>query len=476
MFKKIIILMLICATLPLSSARRIPAPGEEPAEIPAAPAPVIPALLPVPPAPPAPPAPAPAPVIPALLPVPPAPAEPASPGEAKEQKEKESKERETKEREVKKEETKSAAIPDTLIVHVPAQYKIPGKDVESINTNEADPAEAGIFTYKELFDAYSKTHHPLILARVVYPTPSGPGIKYYDAYAFSPFFMSTGQTPDRITPIWDRTMSPAQPKITFYIYDSRKPEKGLQFLETAFALLPEFQDIFVTTNPTQQTKAQVHIAIKFEQDRKYDFAFLFSKAALHADDKIEAEAKAIAQIILGIIYYFGDSVPQSYATAFSYFEPASKQDVNAEAKAVAQEKLGQMYYMGNPVQRDYKIAFSYFESASIQDASPSAKLYAQTSLALMYYYGNGVEKDYITARRYFEPLAAQTQNPEIQSLAQKFIEEINQILSIEKPKPIRKGKESKEEAATPEARGTKRKPDDEDPNTRGQKRPEPGQS
>lgn len=76
-----------------------------------------------------------------------------------------------------------------------------------------------------------------------------------------------------------------------------------------------------------------------------------------------------------------------YATALKEFRPVAE-----KGNALAQYLLGLMYYEGRGVPQDYKEAVKWFRKAAEQ-GDPGA----QFSLGLMYADGNGVPKNYISA-------------------------------------------------------------------------------
>ena len=61
------------------------------------------------------------------------------------------------------------------------------------------------------------------------------------------------------------------------------------------------------------------------------------------------------------MYYFGDSVPQDYAEAATWFRGVAEQ-----GHAGAQFKLGYMHYKGLGVPQDYVSAYFWFNLASGQ--------------------------------------------------------------------------------------------------------------
>ncbi len=96
------------------------------------------------------------------------------------------------------------------------------------------------------------------------------------------------------------------------------------------------------------------------------------------------EGSATAQYELGIEYYKGEKITQSYSKAFEWFLKAANQG-NAEAEAY----LGILYYEGKGIQQDYKQAVEWFQNASEKDSHR-----AQCFLGILYIRGIGVGQDY----------------------------------------------------------------------------------
>ncbi len=110
-----------------------------------------------------------------------------------------------------------------------------------------------------------------------------------------------------------------------------------------------------------------------------------------------AQGDATAQLKLGMIYHFGNGVPQDYVKARQWYEKAV-----AQGDARAQVNLGWMYAQGQGVPQDYAKARRWYEKAAAQ-----REVAAQVSLGLMYAYGEGVPQDYGKARRWYEEAAVQ---------------------------------------------------------------------
>ena len=67
------------------------------------------------------------------------------------------------------------------------------------------------------------------------------------------------------------------------------------------------------------------------------------------------QAHAVAQFILGTMYYFGNGIPQDYAEAVRWYRAAAEQGY-----ASAQWLLGWMYRSGEGVIQDYLLAHMWF--------------------------------------------------------------------------------------------------------------------
>jgi TPR repeat protein len=70
-----------------------------------------------------------------------------------------------------------------------------------------------------------------------------------------------------------------------------------------------------------------------------------------------------AQNDLGVIYYYGQDVPQDYAEAAKWFWLAADQGL-----AIAQNSLGQMYAAGEGVPQDYVRAHMWFNLSAAQES------------------------------------------------------------------------------------------------------------
>jgi TPR repeat protein len=108
---------------------------------------------------------------------------------------------------------------------------------------------------------------------------------------------------------------------------------------------------------------------------------------------------AIAQYNLGVMYYKGDGVPQSYPDAVFWYRHAAWQ-----GDASAQLSLGLMYYNGQGTLQSYAEALTWFRKAADQGSAQ-----AQINLGAIYANGQGVPQDYIHAHMWLSLAAAKSE-------------------------------------------------------------------
>ncbi|MBY0239202.1 MAG: sel1 repeat family protein [Burkholderiaceae bacterium] len=95
-----------------------------------------------------------------------------------------------------------------------------------------------------------------------------------------------------------------------------------------------------------------------------------------------------AEHLLGLMYYMGRGVQQSYKQAMNWHRKAAH-----KGKADAQYVVGAMYYTGNAVIQDHKQAITWFRKAAEQGHAD-----AQQVLGLMYrYHIGGMPQDNVLA-------------------------------------------------------------------------------
>jgi uncharacterized protein len=92
-----------------------------------------------------------------------------------------------------------------------------------------------------------------------------------------------------------------------------------------------------------------------------------------------------AQMLLGIMNYFGQGMPQDFGAAADWYRKAAEQ-----GEARAQTNLGVMYYAGRGVAQDYQAAAKWYREAADQGDTS-----AQVNLARLYEKGQGVPQDYV---------------------------------------------------------------------------------
>ncbi len=109
------------------------------------------------------------------------------------------------------------------------------------------------------------------------------------------------------------------------------------------------------------------------------------------------QGDAMAQLILGVMYHFGEEgVPQDYKTALKWYRLAAEQ-----GHAKAQNNLGVMYDNGEGVPQDDKIALKWYRLAAEQGIAE-----AQYNLGQMYGNGEGVPQDYVRAHMWYNIAAS----------------------------------------------------------------------
>ena len=108
---------------------------------------------------------------------------------------------------------------------------------------------------------------------------------------------------------------------------------------------------------------------------------------------------AIAQYNLGVMYYKGEGVPQSYPNAVFWYRHAAWQ-----GDASAQLGLGVLCYNGQGTLQSYTEALTWFRQAADQGS-----VQAQINLGAMYANGQGVPQDYIQAHMWLSLAAAKSE-------------------------------------------------------------------
>ncbi len=109
------------------------------------------------------------------------------------------------------------------------------------------------------------------------------------------------------------------------------------------------------------------------------------------------DQNALAQNNLGLAYYYGRGVEQSYETAAAWFRKAADQQ-----HAGACNQLGGLYFRGQGVeQNDEEAAFWFGKAANLGHSG------AQNHLGNLYLRGQGVDRNELTAFSYYQSAAEQ---------------------------------------------------------------------
>lgn len=113
-----------------------------------------------------------------------------------------------------------------------------------------------------------------------------------------------------------------------------------------------------------------------------------------------------AQVILGIMYDYGQGVPKDSAKALEWYKEAALGGI-----AVAQQALGGKYFLG----QDYQEAARWWRLAAANGLAES-----QYNLGVLYAKGLGVQKDYNEAALWYRKAAEQGQAQAQYSLANLY--------------------------------------------------------
>ena len=113
------------------------------------------------------------------------------------------------------------------------------------------------------------------------------------------------------------------------------------------------------------------------------------------------QEQAEAQSMLGTMYYFGEGVPQNHLEASRLFRRAAEQ-----GHPDARRWLGTLYHNGTGVPQNYAEAARWLRYAADQGDAE-----AQSKLGIMHYFGEGVPQNYLECARLFR-LAAEAGNPD----------------------------------------------------------------
>ena len=109
------------------------------------------------------------------------------------------------------------------------------------------------------------------------------------------------------------------------------------------------------------------------------------------------KGNAEAQTYLGLMYRYGEGVPQNYVEAVKWYRKAA-----AQGHARAQNTLGNRYRLGQGVPQDYNEAAKWYRKAAEQGYAG-----AQYSLGISYDKGEGVPQNHAEALRWYRKAADQ---------------------------------------------------------------------
>jgi TPR repeat protein len=88
--------------------------------------------------------------------------------------------------------------------------------------------------------------------------------------------------------------------------------------------------------------------------------------ALQILGPLAEQRNAVAQTFIGLMYYYGQGVPQDYALAAAWYRNAAEQ-----GNAIAQSNLGVLYYQGQGVPQDYALAVAWYRTAAKGGYTPA---------------------------------------------------------------------------------------------------------
>tara|TARA_Y100001936_G_scaffold254048_1_gene324054 strand:+ start:4820 stop:5440 length:621 start_codon:yes stop_codon:yes gene_type:complete len=106
---------------------------------------------------------------------------------------------------------------------------------------------------------------------------------------------------------------------------------------------------------------------------------------------LSVEGNAIAQYIIGLMYFRGKVVKKDHKKSIEYMYLSAEQGYFR-----AEHKLGSIYFSSLLGKPDYKKAIKWFRRASRHGYAPS-----QYFLAMMYENGYGIKQDYMLAHMWF---------------------------------------------------------------------------
>jgi len=124
-------------------------------------------------------------------------------------------------------------------------------------------------------------------------------------------------------------------------------------------------------------------------------AFETGSEQMSADSSEASDSSASAIYEKGLAFEFGEGVPQSYRTAFEFFEKSADQNY-----APAQYKLGLAYAYGQGTEKDPEVAIEWYQKSAAQ-----GNALAQRTLATLYMSGEGIEQNKPLALAWYDILA-----------------------------------------------------------------------
>lgn len=145
---------------------------------------------------------------------------------------------------------------------------------------------------------------------------------------------------------------------------------------------------------TRDSELRVRHAVEAEEKQRR--VERETQARMSALENSANAGDAAAQVAMGINYYNGRGVPQSYEKAAGWFRKAASQD-----NAWGETWLGWCYEKGHGVKMDKEEAFARYKSAAKKGHAE-----AQYYLGLCYAYGKGCGMDKEEAGEWFERAAA----------------------------------------------------------------------
>ena len=131
------------------------------------------------------------------------------------------------------------------------------------------------------------------------------------------------------------------------------------------------------------------VTVKYTAGIDYN---VYSQELMNAAIK-QGDAKA--QFALGYLYYYGQTVPQSFSLAAKYLKMAADKGL-----AEAQCKIGLCYADGLGTDKNEMFAFKYFQKAHLK-----GNVEATVYLAWCYFNGFGVEQIWSKAAAFYKQAA-----------------------------------------------------------------------